>query len=323
MIIDLTTGTHNNVPYWQQERLVIKLTTASDHVDLYDWADQNTPLATYLTADGVAEIDITDYVRANPTRNTYALTYEGAGEYWPISIVRAGLINPEGMIIPPTDGIDSQLGMLIIPPSKIIRAAAGFDSYGFEFYAKQIQGITWQYRMNSGAWQALSNGVTMAVRSDLNTLQIRFNSTLQLSRTITERECGHRYADISWVSAIGMDRTLNGRKLHAWEVRAQEIASAGDYSLLDWDNKFDIVKGREDSFTLVLDELDAYDMWYYSDILTSSDVRLLAIDGWTAQSESEMVRLEVVGKSVTLPNGTALGKLEIQVKFKRYDAVSL
>jgi hypothetical protein len=120
-----------------------------------------------------------------------------------------------------------------------------------------------------------------------------------------------------------MDRTLNGRKLHTWEVRAQEIASAGDYSLLDFDNAYSTIKGREDGFTLVLDELDSYDMWYYSDIITSSDVRVLAIDGWAAQSEDEMVRLEVVGKSVTLPNGTALGKLEIQVKFKRYDAVNL
>lgn len=320
MIVDLTTGTHTNVPYWQQERLVLKLTTASDHVDLYDWANQNTPIATYLTADGVAEIDITDYVRANPTRDIYALTYENAGTYWPFSIVRAGLINPEGMIIPPTDGIDSRLGILIIPPSKIIRALA--DGYGVEFYAKPV-GLTWQYRMDDLAWQNMSNGVTMMSRRVFSRMQIGHSDTALITRTITERECGHRYADVSWVSAIGMDRTLNGRKLHTWEVRAQEIESVNDYSLLYFDNAYNTVKGREDSFTLVLDELDAYDMWYYSDILTSSDVRIFAIDDWISQSEGEMVRLEVVGKSVTLPNGTALGKLEIKVKFKRYDAVSL
>lgn len=319
MIIDLTTGTHTNVPYWQQERLVIKLTTTSDHVDLYDWVDQENPIATYLTADGVAEIDITDYVRANPTRDIYALTYEGAGTYWPLSIVRAGSINPEGMIIPPLE-LDTRLGILIAPPSKIIRAIDG--GYGIEFYAKPV-GLTWQYRMNDSAWQNMPNGVTQMGRSDINRIQIGHSDVAIITRTITERDCGHRYADILWISALGMDRTLKGRKLHTWEVRAQEIESVNDYYLLDWDNSYNTVKGREDGFTLVLDELDAYDMWYYSDILTSSDVRLLAIDGWAAQSESEMVRLEVVGKSVTLPNGTALGKLEIQVKFKRYDAVNL
>ena len=329
MIVDLTTGTHTDVPYWQQERLVLKLTTTSDHVDLYDWADQNTPLATYLTADGVAEIDITDYVRANPTRNTYALTYDGAGTYWPISIVRAGMIDPAGMAIPvnETSGLlYPQMRALIIPPSKLI---AGNEALGnvlmMEFYAERVNGVSWTYSKNGGQQTALANGVTDVSSSNLKSIQIFVQNTAVVSRNISERLCGMRYADIAWVSAAGINGNDGRHKMHTWEVRAQEIASANAFSLLDWDNAYNTVKGREDGFTLYLDELSEFDMWYYSDILTSSDVRLLALDEKTfvGNSIEECPRLEVVSKSVTLPNGTALGKLEIQVKYKRYDAVNL
>jgi hypothetical protein len=136
---------------------------------------------------------------------------------------------------------------------------------------------------------------------------------------ISERHCGSRYATIGWTSADNCSGVPIDR-LHTWEVRSQEVASVGDYSLLDWDNAYKTIKGREDGFTLFLDDLSAYDMWYYSSILTSSYVVLKEIDGVTLDED---VVLEVVSKNATLPNGYALGKLEIQVKFKQYDAVSL
>ena len=309
MIVDLTTGTHMNVPYWQQERLVLKLTTTSDHVDLYDWADQNDPIATYLTADGVVEIDITDYVRANQTRDLYALTYEGAGTYWPLSIVRAGLINPEGMIIPQHELMAR--GALIVPPSKMI-ATSGTMRAGFY----KTQG-NWQRYIN-GQWVVLDNGYMPAQGTDIIIISDSgFDGVCRFE--ISERLCDLRYATIGWTSADNCSGVLIDR-VHTWEVRAQEVASVDNFSLLDWDNAHKTIKGREDGFTLFLDDLNAYDMWYYSDILTSNYVVLKEIDGVTLE---EPVVLDVVGKSVTLPNGTALGKLEIQVKFKRYDAVNL
>lgn len=309
MIIDLTTGTHTNVPYWQQERLVLKLTTASDHVDLYDWAQQSAPLATYLTADGVAEIDITDYVRANPTRNQYALTYEGAGQYWAMSIVRAGLINPEGMIIPPHEL--TARGALIVPPSKMIATS---DTIRAGFY--KTQG-TWHRRLQ-GRWVELENGYIPVVEND--SIIISDSGVEGVHKFgISERLCGVRYASIGWTSADNCSGVPLDR-VHTWEVRSQEVASADGYSLMDWDNAYKTIKGREDGFTLFLDDLSAYDLWYYSSILTSSYVVLKEIDGVTL---GEAVVLDVVTKNVTLPNGSALGKLEVQVKFKRYDAVGL
>ena len=309
MIINLTTGTHTNVPYWKQERIVLKLTTASDHVDLYDWSQLSAPIATYLTAGGVAEIDITDYVRANPTRNQYALTYEGAGQYWAMSIVRAGLINPEGMIIPPHELTDR--GLLIVPPSKMI---ATTDVTRVGFY--KTYGDWRQYINNR--WIVLENGYIPVQDTDpISISDSGFEGMHQFR--ITERICGVRYATIGWTSADNCSGVPVDRQ-HTWEVRGQEIESAGDYSLMEWDNAYKTIKGREDGFTLFLDELNAYDMWYYSSILTSSHVVLKEIDDVTLD---EAVVLDVVGKSVTLPNGYSLGKLEIQVKYKRYDAVSL
>ena len=309
MIIDLTTGTHTNVPYWQQERLVLKLTTASDHVDLYDWAQPSAPLATYLTANGVAEIDITDYVRANPTRNSYALSYENAGGYWRLSIVRAGLIDPEGMIIPQHEL--TARGALIVPPSKMI-ATGGTIRAGFY----KTQG-DWR-RYLQGRWVELENGYLVAHGTD--DIVISDSGFEGMKKfVISERLCGVRYATIGWTSADNCSGAPLDR-VHTWEVRSQEVASADGYSLMEWDNAYKTIKGREDGFTLFLDDLSAYDVWYYSSILTSSYVVLKEIDGVTLDED---VVLEIVSKNATLPNGSALGKLEVQVKFKRYDAVSL
>ena len=73
-----------------------------------------------------------------------------------------------------------------------------------------------------------------------------------------------------------------------------------------------------DSVTLVIDELSAYDLWYYSDIITSSKVEVF-ISGAVGWSQ-----VQVTNKNVTIPDGDARnGKLEITINWRRYDAVTM
>lgn len=129
-------------------------------------------------------------------------------------------------------------------------------------------------------------------------------------------ECGVRYAMINWRSLVGP------YKMHNFVVKSQKTDAQDNYSLLMVDNSYNTIKGSEESLILSIDELNTYDLWYYSDILTSSDVNLIAIDGEMLTGYG--IRLEIMTKSVTIPSGDrADGKFEFEAKIKRYDAVTL
>ena len=99
-------------------------------------------------------------------------------------------------------------------------------------------------------------------------------------------------------------------------MRKQTTKNA--YSLLPIDGEYIEIKGREDGFTLRLDRLNTYDLWYYSDVLQSSNVQVSDdAQGWQ--------RVQVTEKSITLPDGEAgtNGVLEIAVNYREYDAVAM
>ena len=82
-------------------------------------------------------------------------------------------------------------------------------------------------------------------------------------------------------------------------------------------NDYDDVKGREDSFTIRLDGLNNYDLWYYADLITSSSVKV-TLDGEKWQ------KVQVTEKNITLPDGEANnGILEISLNYAKYDAVAM
>ena len=59
-----------------------------------------------------------------------------------------------------------------------------------------------------------------------------------------------------------------------------------------------------------------YDVWYYGDIVNSSEVQVLSESG-------EWVRVDVSTKSVEIPD-TETGapkSFEFEVKYRRYDAI--
>ena len=117
--------------------------------------------------------------------------------------------------------------------------------------------------------------------------------------------------------------------MHAFDINSQKLESIDTYSLLTPDGSYSNVKGIENSMRLSIDKLTTYDLWYYSDILTSSDVRLVIYDEELVGSISSGrivggIQLEITTKSSTIPSSDrADGKLEFEAKIKRYDAVTL
>lgn len=129
---------------------------------------------------------------------------------------------------------------------------------------------------------------------------------------VRKLECNRRYAAVRWVSFTGKTR------VHTFELRDATQTADEVIKLETLDGTYNQIKGRTDGFKLYLDELTAYDYWYYADVITSSKVEV-SLDGTTWQ------QVEVTTKSVTIPNTSEgkTNKLEIIVNWRNYDAVTM
>lgn len=302
MIVNVSGATTAKV--WKQERLIAHLASMTEDVKL--WTDLEgsavSPIATYTPdANGDLWIDLTDYVRTYPSVGTFNFSF-GVGSNWPLVVTIEGLINPASVLIP--YHMLKENGAMVIPPSRFFWDGTQSDPTKLEFYA------------TAGIWSVTGNAALAYNQRIVGQISGAFTlkNAEQHNKDYvpTQLRCGVEYAVVKWISFTGEERI-------SWlQVVKSKIASANNYSLLPRDNEYIQIKGREDGFTLRIDGLNVYDLWYYADILTSSNVRV-SFDGGTTFD-----RVEVDTKNITIPDGEAFdGVLEINVNWKRYDAVAL
>lgn len=320
MIVIAQDGTSKAVNYWKQERLVCKKQMSNLANKVLVWTNlhgsQSAPIAQYYgyAIDNTNEvcIDLTDYVRTYPTVASIYIKEEGLNTCT-LSISVKGLINPANVIIPYRD-INYTMGSLILPPSFMLKPIASGALLKIECY-------------DDGTYQASTGRIVMRPSGDV--IELRNARPLQLPyattsielwhlgevnyKTIALREldCDKRYAAVKWISLSGVERC------NTFEVMKAKTETADAFSLMPIDNEYTEIKGRKDGLTLRLDGLSTYDLWYYSDVMFSSNVQV-SLDGLTWD------RVQVTTKSATQPDGGANnGKLEIAINWKRYDAVSM
>lgn len=270
-------------------------------------------------------IDLTEIARTyTPNTHVIELNYGQAGdpqEYWAtiLNTTAAGLINPAGVIIPrhPLGSYSVQ----ILPPSRMIGPFNDFDIMDTEFFP-----LTFEFRKTSGTWDMTEyipqeqNPVTIQNGSipldDWATRKIKislYNGGPETEQTyvLLPMNCEKRYAQVRWQSFTGATR------IHIFEVIKNQQATKNAYSLLNLAGEYTEIKGREDSFRLYLDGLNAYDFWYYADILQSSKVEV-CLGGQVFR------RVQVTTGEVTIPDGDGgNNELEINVKWHDYDALIL
>lgn len=299
MIVDLTAP--RSVKVWLQERIIIRKTGNSDPVKFWSnlQGSSSAPIATYTPdSNGTTLIDVTDYLRAYGSSVTVCNFAYGLNQI-PLTITVGGLINPTSVIIPPHT-LDTMAK--IVPPSLMLY--------------NEINALTAEFYSGISSWTITGATLSANERQVLGITGAFTLSKAGKSRTygVTPVSCGVQYALVRWVSFTGVTRT------HLFEVVKCKSASADNYSLLPIDNEYREVKGRVDGCVLKLDGLDAYDYWYYADVLLSSKVEV-AFDFIYL----DWMQVQVTTKNVTIPDGEAgeKGKLEINIKWKRYDAVAL
>lgn len=294
--------------------------------DPYIGPDIETRIATYSRDENNRVIiDLTDWIRTHykdgVLTSPYICVYTDEDDVFGLFDNVGGVFLRNPQTIPaPKSTIEY---LRITPPSRMLQSDAITPmAQSFIWQEADAPERRWKYRqIGAIAWIGIKNGSPFYIEQ--NGIEIASDggdvSTFKLAPT----ECGVRYALIKWRSFVGT------YKMHSFVIKSQNTETIGDYSLLMVDNSYNEIKGSEESIILSIDELDTYDLWYYSDILKSSEVSLLANDGEFIGSVSQGqlvggIRLEITTKSVTVPSGErADGKLEFEAKIKRYDAVTL
>lgn len=296
--------------------------------DPYIGPNIETRIATYSRDENnMVIIDITDWIRTHykdgALYDPRIVVYTEDDDIFELldSIGGVFLRDPFKLLIPKS----SIEGLLITPPSRMLTSPYGvipIDS-SFIWNEKGFETYVWKYReISTKVWIDMQIGIPFGVGGV--GVEIGTNGLVEGRFEPKKVECGVRYAVIQWRSFVGPYKT------HTFKINSQKTDTQDDYSLMVVDNSYNEIKGSEESLILSIDELDTYDLWYYSDILTSSEVSLMVCDGKVFYEISQDkkpvggIRLEITTNSVTIPSGErADGKLEFEAKIKRYDAVTL
>lgn len=316
----------NGANLFLAERHVVCLEYAGGD-DPYIGSDSDTRIATYARDENDRVIiDLTDWLRTHYKDGT--MSEQEISVFCPLNddifdlfYGVGGIFLRDPQTIPvPKSPIEY---LRITPPSRMLQSdvitpmAQSFIWQDADAPARQ-----WKYRqIGVSTWTNIAIGTPFYIEQ--TGVEIVSNGGEGGTFRLAPTECGVRYAIIRWRSFVGT------YKMHNFIIKSQKTEAQDDYSLLMVDNSYNEIKGSEESLIFSIDELDTYDLWYYSDILTSSEVSLLALDGKFIGSVSQGqfvggIRLEITTKSVTIPSGErADGKLEFEAKIKRYDAVAL
>lgn len=291
---------------WKQERLIARVPNMTTQVRLWTNLEGSaaSPIAIYTPdANGLVLIDLTDYVRTYASVTTFNFSYGSDAPYsnYPLAVTIAGLISPEHVIIPPHSML--QYGALVVPPSMILCDMNQASPVEAELYT------------NAGTWSVTGDATKSADGRKIGQIDggafTLSDGTHSKTFRPVQLKCDTRYALVRWVSFTGV------RREHFLEIAKVKTSAEGSYNLLPVDAEYIEVKGRVDGMLLRLTGLDAYDLWYYADMITSSNVQV-SLDG------TNYDRVQVTTKSITQPDGDNTdGKLEIEINWKRYDAVAM
>lgn len=305
--------------YWMAERALILIAGASPNGNVrlrVQTKNIGKPFITRIDAiytandSGILVIDVSDALRMYKNMSNVRVIVndiqQGDEAIQNVNIM--GLMNPMKLLMPESPNLSTQYGQYIMPPQRMLQV---LDTVAECYFSQQSQ-------------FTIANEEGSFV--DANKRAIRFYDRLQIARNGTivaeyqveqvTNQC-RLYAVVEWVSMTGILRR------HTFWVIKPEIEVADKYDLLTTDNSYKEIKGHEDGCTLMIDGLNAYDIWYYSDLAMSSKVRVAIYNG-AGYSPGAMPALITTNK-VTMPDGDGgkFGSVEFECKYKKYDAVTM
>lgn len=326
----MTTNWSANV--YSQERKVVRLTdfNASTAMVRLAVASLNISADYYIPTSRVLEIDVTDIVRMTQTGTISLTGYNStgtavSGETASCFYGRAGRINPATDIIPRSVLLDdweriadehmTTVDVSVAPPSRVLEHVNG-QAITLEF----IHNVSTVSVFPSGSTTPLSQqGQKFVTIPNMiygwRVENVDAQGCVYGEYGVTERDGCRNYCVVRWLSRYGTQKQL------VWEYRDLRVKVSETVDIEKIDGAYDERKGYVQGLTLYLDELNAYDYWYYSDIVTSSSVEVYIVNKDTFVGAWYPVQVE--NKEVTIPNFDTgePNKLEVQINIRKYDAI--
>lgn len=255
-------------------------------------------------------IDLTEYVIANPNPTSAITLYDGSTSADITWQSTGKLFNPNKIQRPnyPLAQYFTKNNMRVNFPNIIFAPSSTFSGDHF---------LTWSPEENLDFFLASSGGdtigkevyivETMDEDEDIS-IGIIDDIKTQYNMSMRQQKDCIQYIDIKWECLFKKDFY----KKHKFELYEQNESVADSVELYNYlDGGLALTeKSRKKTITLKLDDLSAYDLWYYSDLLTSSNV-FAYVDG-------EWQRIQVITKNINIPfNSVKRNELMIDVLIEK------
>ena len=297
-----TTENKSYLAVWTKQRTFLRVDNRSNESFTIAITIGSTTLEYLISSDvsGYTEtIEVTDIVR-----DVDSLTLEilETAEKTDINIARVGIADPAILAIPSNSAAGEHLATL--PPSLIY-------ADGEHTLMLDVVGGS-PIRLNGStqiAPQALLQYMTLpigTIAADSN-ITLEYLSAKPLAwhvfwQTKTRAlPCDVDSAHVLWKSFSG------GNKAALWKVKDKGLNVTESVQFATMTDGVDVRKSFGSVMALYLDDLNAYDVWYYSDIIASDIVN---VNGR---------QVNITTSSITYPNGYDRGEVVVNVEFSNFD----
>lgn len=270
---------------------------------------------TYPKANLDVTLDLSDIVKTypNPVTAILADTSTTASITWSAS---GKLVNPDTTIRPAYNkenllvNFDPTNGGLIFAPS---------STYSGDTFIAYSGGGTITFDMVSSGNDTVDNNFydypTETTDKIINIFTGNGNEVVVLE--LRSFDC-RRYCAIRWESMFKKDLYKN----HTFVI--SEISGEADdttecYNVID-DGTSRLLKNRVEKCVVLLENLTPYDVWYYSDLITSNNVFFDFIENGVRVGKER--RVQVLSKSITTSmNDAKRVDLQFEILIKKIDAL--
>ena len=270
------------------------------------------------------QIDVTDIVRLEETGSFALYGQDNIGntvsrESVTCKWTTKGLIDPEKDIKPISELLErwteiadskgADVSVSLAPPSRILEQSNFpliIEMHGTSDIAVFPIGST-----SRNMFDVLRSQITIPYGMNDWFIGNDYEQITYGTYSTTERNGCNNVCVVRWISRYGV------QKQFVWYYKDLRVNVSEVVSIATIDGTYDERKGYVQGLTLFLDELNAYDYWYYSDIITSSKVEICM------EGSSLWRVVQVDTKNVQIPNND-MGKpkdLEVQINLQGYDAI--
>lgn len=286
---------------WTKQRTFLTVNNSSTPFTL-SITSGNTTLEYLISSDvsGHTEtIEVTDIVR-----DVDSLTLEilETAETTEINIARVGIADCARLAIPSNKAAVDHLDTL--PPSVIY--ADGEHAIILDVYGSSLVRLNGSTQVTPQTLQQYMTLPLGSIAADRN-IMLEYLSAKPLAWHIFWQAktralpCDADSAYVEWQSISG------GNKASLWKVRDKGLNVSDSIQFATMTDGVDVRKSFGSVMALYLDDLSAYDVWYYSDIIASDVVN---VNGR---------QVNITTSSITYPNGYDRGEVVVNVEFSNFD----